>query len=397
MSVLFRPGKIGTLELRNRFIQSATYEGLAKISGEVTEPLLKRYQRLAKGQIGLIIPGYLYVHPLGKAMKFQTGIHSDEMIPGLKKIVDAIHQEGGKIAFQLAHAGRQTKKALIGRNPIGPSSTGRDPVNFVKPDAMSQNQIQEVITAFGKAAKRVVETGADGIQLHAAHGYLINQFFSPFYNQRTDQWGGSDENRFRLLKEILLTIKKEVPDNFPILIKLNTNDYTPKEGVTPLLANKYSKWLVDLRVDAIEVSCGSTIYSFMNMCRGDVPVTEITNGLPWWMRSFGKLSLNRLVDKYNHEEGYNLDAAKTIKPNLGQVALCLVGGLRKKEMMEMIINNGHVDFISMSRPFIREPLIVKKMIEGKANTVSCKSCNKCLAAAAIDIPVKCYNKGFPKK
>ena len=397
MSVLFSPGKIGNLEIKNRFIHSATYEVMANGTGEVSEKLLKRYQRLAKGEVGLIIPGYMYVHALGKAYTFQTGIHSDEMVPGLKKLVDTVHQEGAKIVFQIAHAGRQTTKELIGQNPIGPSRHGRDPMKFVNPDAMNDAQILEIIDSFGKAAKRAAEAGADGIQLHAAHGYLINQFLSPFFNQRDDQWGGSDEKQFKFLKEVVTTVKESLPDDMPVLIKLNTNDFTPKDGVTPELATKYAKWLVELGIDGIEVSAGTIFYSFMNMSRGEVPVAEFVGALPWWMRPVAKLSMNRLVGKYDLEEGYNLDAAKMIKPGLNNTSLCLVGGMRNKNTMEHILDNGYADFISMSRPFIREPLLVKSFKEGKTDKVACESCNRCLAAVAADLPVKCYNKGIPKK
>ena len=206
MSILFTPIDLGDVHIKNRFIHSATYEVMALETGEISDKLVKRYQNLAKGEVGLIIPGYMYVHPLGRCAKYQTGIHSDDMIPGLRKLVKTVHQEGSKIAFQLVHAGRQTEKSVIGQTPIGPSSKGRDPVYFVKPKEMNADEIQEVIQAFGKAATRAVEAGADGIQLHAAHGYLINQFISPFFNQRKDEWGGSDENRFRFLKEIIVSI-----------------------------------------------------------------------------------------------------------------------------------------------------------------------------------------------
>lgn len=184
----------------NRFICSATYEVMALPTGEVTEKLIDRYRNLAKGEAGLVIPGYFYVHPLGRAFPYQAGIHSDAMLPGLSSLTDAVHQEGGRIVFQLAHAGRQTTKALIGKIPLGPSGVGRDPINLVKPKEMDAAEIQEVIKAFGLAAKRAHQAGADGIQLHAAHGYLINQFLSPFFNRRADEWGCSDANRFRFLK-----------------------------------------------------------------------------------------------------------------------------------------------------------------------------------------------------
>ncbi len=395
MSILFTPINLGDMRIENRFIHSATYEVMASETGEVSDKLVKRYQNLAKGEVGLIIPGYMYVHPLGRSYKYQTGIHNDEMIPGLRKLVEAVHQAGGKIAFQLAHAGRQTTKAVIGQTPIGPSSRGRDPINFVKPMEMTADQVQEVIQAFGAAAKRAVEAGADGIQLHAAHGYLINQFISPFFNQRKDEWGGSDANRFRFLKELISEVRNALPQGMPILVKLNTHDYTPQEGITPSLAVTYAEWLADLKINGLEISCGSAIYSYMNMCRGDVPVKELVNSLPFWKKPLGKLMMKSMVGKYDLEEGYNLEAAKMIKPVLGKIPLFVVGGLRKVAQMTETLEQQYADCISMCRPFIREPFIVKKIKEGKTESVACVSCNRCLAAVPSNMPVRCYNKGLP--
>jgi 2,4-dienoyl-CoA reductase-like NADH-dependent reductase (Old Yellow Enzyme family) len=317
------------------------------------------------------------------------------MIPGLRRLVEAVHQEGGKIAFQLVHAGRQTTKAMIGQTPIGPSSKGRDPINFVKPKEMSADEIQEVILAFGKAASRAVEAGADGIQLHAAHGYLINQFISPFFNQRKDEWGGSDANRFRFLKELISEVRNALPQGMPILIKLNTNDYTPQAGITPSQAVTYARWLSDLKINGLEISCGSTVYSFMNMCRGDVPVKELVQSLPFWKKPLAKLMMKRMVGKYDLDEPYNLEAAKMIKPVLGKTPLFVVGGLRKVAQMRETLEKQYADCISMCRPFIREPFIVKRIREGKAEAVACVSCNRCFAAVPNNMPVQCYNKGFP--
>lgn len=396
MSILFTPRKIGNVELPNRLVHSATYEGMSRKGGEVSDELIKRYEKLAKGGVGLIISGYMGIHPTGRAYPYQTGIHSDDMIPGLKKLTDTVHREGGKIAFQLNHAGRQTTKNLIGQIPLGPSSKGRDPVNFIKPKEMTENQILEIVEAFGAAAKRAVKAGADGIQLHAAHGYLINEFLSPFFNLRTDSWGGPDENRFRFLKEIVLEIQKTAPEGMPVLVKLSTNDYTPKEGITPRLAVKYAEWLTELRIDGVETSCGSAIYSYMNMCRGNVPTAELVKGLSWWEKPIGRLMIGKLEGKYELEEGYNLEAARMIKPVLGDTPLFLVGGMRTVAHMEEVLEKNYADFISMSRPFIREPFLVNKIKEGKMEKVSCVSCNRCLAAVPNNLPVYCYNKRFPK-
>jgi 2,4-dienoyl-CoA reductase-like NADH-dependent reductase (Old Yellow Enzyme family) len=395
MSLLFKPINIGGVQLANRFIHSATYESMALESGEVTEALIKRYRNLARGEVGLIIPGYLFVHQSGRCYKHQTGIHNDNMVPGLKKLVEAVHQENGKIAFQLVHAGRQTKKALIGQTPFGPSSQVWDPTYLVRPREISTGQIQDVIKAFGEAAGRAVEAGADGIQLHAAHGYLINQFLSPFFNHRKDDWGGSDANRFRFLKEVVIEVRKKVPKTLPILVKLNTNDYTPKEGVTPSLAMVYSKWLADMGINCIEVSCGTISYSSMNMCRGDVPVKELVRSLPAWQKPVGNLVMKSMVGKFDLVEGYNLEAAKMIKSVIGEIPLSVVGGIRKVAHMNEILDNGYADCISMSRPLIREPQLVRKIKEGSVEAVACKSCNRCLAAVINHIPVNCYVKGMP--
>lgn len=396
MSVLFTPKKIGEMEIKNRFVHSATYECMANDSGEVTDKLIKRYGQIAKGGAGLIIPGYLYIAPNGRAQKYQTGIHNDDMIEGLKKLVDVVHDEGSKIAFQLVHSGRQTSKDSMRQTPMAPSKGPRDMIYMVKPREMTEEEIEEVIKAFGVAAFRASEAGADGVQIHAAHGYLINQFLSPFFNKRTDSWGASDENRFRFLKEVVLEIKKNISDEMSILIKLNTQDYTPKEGITLNLAKKYSAWLADLPIDGLEVSCGTLTYSMFNMIRGDVPTEELIMNFPWWRKILGKMMLKKMEGKFELEEGYNLEAARLIKPVIGDVPMLVVGGMRKVDHMEDVLNNGFADFISMSRPFIREPNIVNKIKEGKADSVACVSCNKCFAAAANLMPVYCYNKGFPK-
>ena len=181
----------------------------------------------------------------------------------------------------------------------------------------------------------------------------------------------------------------------PLLVKLNTHDYTPKKGITPSLAVTYAKWLSDLEINGLEISCGTAAYSFMNMFRGEVPVKELVSGLPFWKKPLATLALKSMVGKYALEEGYNLEAAKMIKPVLGKTPLFVVGGLRKLAQMEETLEKQYADGISMSRPFIREPFIVKKIKEGETEAAACASCNRCLAAVGNNMPVDCYHKGFP--
>jgi 2,4-dienoyl-CoA reductase-like NADH-dependent reductase (Old Yellow Enzyme family) len=307
-----------------------------------------------------------------------------------------VHDEGSKIAFQLSHSGRQTTKDCIMQTPIAPSKGPRDNIYMVKPREMTEEEIQEVIKAFGAAALRASQAGADGVQIHAAHGYLINQFLSPFFNKRTDSWGGSDENRFRFLKEVVLEIRKNISHGKSVLVKLNTRDYTPKHGIILPLAKRYASWLADLPIDGLEVSCGTLSYSMFHVFRGDVPTEELIMNFPWWRKILGRMMLKNMAGKFDLEEGYNVEAARIIKPVLGDVPLFVVGGMRSVDQMEKVLNDGVADFISMSRSFIREPNIVNKIKAGKAAGVACVSCNKCFAAVANDMPVRCYHKGFPK-
>ena len=397
MNVLFTPQMIGNVELKNRFVHSATYEGMADHDGKVTKELIKRYRLLAQGDVGLIIPGFMYVHPLGRAYKAPIGIYSNDMIEGLKSLVKEVHESGSKIFFQLNHAGQQTSPADLGQMPLGASNAVRDPINFFKPRQMNEIEIKETIDAYAEAAGRAVKAGADGIQLHCAHGYLINQFLSPFFNRRQDKWGGSSENRFRFLKQVIHAIQATVPDNFALTVKLNTNDFTPRPRITPELAVEYAGMLKELGVDMIEVSCGSSVFSYMNMCRGEVPVKEMVQSMPLWKKPVAWLMIQSLKGKYDHDEGYNLTAARAIKPVIGDVPLGLVGGMRTLDKMSRVITSKDADLISMCRPFIREPFIIKKFRENKKDKVACVSCNRCLAAVPNGFPTRCYHKSFPKR
>ena len=150
----------------------------------------------------------------------------------------------------------------------------------------------------------------------------------------TIRGAGSDEKRFRFMKEITLAVQSALPEGMPLLVKLSANDFTPEKGITPDLAATYSRWLTDLGIDGLEVTCGSTLYSFMNMCRGDVPVNHLAEAFPWWMRPLAKMTLKRMAGKYDLEEGYNLAATEQIKPSTNGVRVMVVGGMRRASHME---------------------------------------------------------------
>jgi len=202
-NLLGQPFIINKLQLKNRIVRSGTYEAMATDDGKVTEKLQKLYRSLAQGGAGLIIPGYAFVEKSGQCATRQIGIFSDDHISGLKKLVQTMREHGAKTVLQLAHAGRQTVPARIGgKTPMAPSSIEPDPFNNVQPREMTVAEIRQTINAFGDAATRAKKAGFDGVQIHAAHGYLVAQFLSPHTNRRTDEWGGNTENRMRFITEV---------------------------------------------------------------------------------------------------------------------------------------------------------------------------------------------------
>ena len=348
MPTLFETTTIKSMSLANRFVRSATWEAMANEDGSCTRKLTDLMVRFAKGGVGLIITGHTFVSREGQALYRQLGIYSDELVQGLAAMADAVHNAGGKIAVQLAHAGCHALPDLTGQMPLGPSSIKSEGM----PDCleMTGDDFRMVAEAFGKAAARVQEAGFDGVQIHAAHGYLLSEFLSPFYNKRNDQYGGSLENRARLLLEVVHNIRDKVEDRFPVMVKMNSQDFVTG-GLTVEEMLEVASMLASAGIDAIELS-GGTRYS------GDyVPVRP------------GKL------DTENKEVFY-LEAAKKFKERL-RVPLMLVGGIRSYAVAERIIREGIADYISLSRPLIREPDLVNRWKSGDTGKARCLSDNLC--------------------
>ena len=223
-SILFEPTKIGNMDLGNRFVRSATYDGCAE-DGYVTDKQVNLYSTLSQGGVGLIITGITYVHESGEFSKFQNSIAGDEFIDGFKKLTSAVHQRGAKIVVQLFHAGREARfPKSSDRVPMGPSFVETDPYFKGKYRPMTETEIWEVVHAFGDGAKRAREAGFDGVQIHGAHAYLLSQFLSPHTNRRDDKWGGELENRLRLHREIYQDIRHKVGEDYPVLIKIGVQD-----------------------------------------------------------------------------------------------------------------------------------------------------------------------------
>ena len=333
--------------MKNRLVRSATWEGMCEDDGRPTEKLTDCYRDLARGGVGLIMTGYAFVSPEGRQLPCTLGAHSDKFTVDMKKLVDAVHDEGGKICLQLVHVGGQTDKKNAGQTPIAPSAIDTKQYS-IKPEEMSFAEIHRVIRAFGDAARRAKEARFDAVQLHGAHGYLINQFLSPLTNQRKDEYGGSIDNRCRFMTEVYWKVREAVGKDYPVLIKLNGADNLD-DGL--VLADAiYAAELLDQEgIDAIEVS-------------GGTPAS-------------GEGAPIRNKIKKPEQEAYNLDNARQIKAAV-RCPVMVVGGFRSFDVAEQAIHSD-ADYISMARPFIREPDLANRWLSGDQATATCISCSAC--------------------
>ena len=355
--MLFEPITISQLSIPNRFVRSATHEWLALDDGTPTSQIGDIYEELAKGGVGLIITGYSYVNPHGKSSDKQQGIYEDRFIIPYSGIVERVHAHGSKIVAQIVHGGRQSLVSKDNPVALAPSAV-IDTSSGITPREMTESEILATIEDFAQAALRVKKAGFDGVQLHCAHGFLLSEFISPHTNRRDDGWGGSVENRTRIIVTIIKRIHELVGgdggEDFSILVKLNVMDGVDG-GLDAPECVEIARILADNGVCAIEVSGGI-------MEAGSVMSRPGINS----------------ADK----EAYFKKYAKMIRDAV-DIPIILVGGIRTRVVMESLIEDGYADMISMSRPLILEPDLVAKLKSGKVDGASCVSCNKCFDPRGI--------------
>jgi len=348
MKNLFEQTTINSMTLSNRFVRSATWEGMCDNDGRPGSKLTSCYRELAAGRVGLIITGYAFVRPDGRQLSGKMGIHTGAFATEMRALTQAVHEEGGRICMQLVHAGGQTTTKAAGRRPLAPSAVkvGQYPE---EPQEMSRQDIDEIIAAFGAGAARAKEYGFDAVQLHAAHGYLINQFLSPLTNLRSDNYGGTVENRCRFLLEVYHSVRSAVGAEFPVLAKLNGSDNLAG-GLDIGDAVYAARLLDDAKIDAIEVSGGTSA-------------------------SGEKVPVRTKIDRPD-QEAYNLSLAREIKKAV-RCPVMAVGCFRSVEVINSALINDGADYISMARPFIREPHLIRRWEQGDNSRATCISCNGC--------------------
>lgn len=366
MSLLFDAMRIKDMELNNRFVRSATHDGAASAEDGVSDRQKRIFADLAAGGAGLIVTGIAYVHPAGRLRPPQLGVHEDRVIAGLRELAEVVHAQGARLAVQLFHAGRERSRFQPQEGPaLAPSQIPGDEYYDCTHRAMSQAEIGQVVAAFGDAARRCQEAGVDAVQVHAAHAYLLSQFLSPYTNRRQDQWGGSLDNRLRLHAEIFKDIRAKVGPAYPVLIKIGVADalaggLEAAEGVEAAVR------LARLGYDALEVSQGLRGAMFTG--------AEFRPGID----SLGK-------------EAYFRDWTQRIKARV-RVPVMMVGGLRTFRLMEEVVVEGETDFISLSRPLIREPELINIWRLNPDYHPQCISCNGCLLRLRDGKPLGCALK-----
>jgi 2,4-dienoyl-CoA reductase-like NADH-dependent reductase (Old Yellow Enzyme family) len=365
-SSAFEAKEIGGVIIKNRLVRSATYEHMASEDGRVTDELIKFYRTLAEGGVGLIITGAAYVQLSGKSVPGLTGIYRNDLIPGLRKIAETVHEhsDGCKVAIQLLHCGRQSFEL---ENTIAPSAVF-EPVVKKMPREMTIEEIEETIEAFAKAARRAQEAGFDAVQLHAAHGYLLSEFLSPYTNRRTDEYGGSTGNRTKIVEDIYKRIVENVGTDFPILIKINVDDFL-EGGINLNESKKIAERLSKTGFAAIETSG----------CMWEV-TTRSKEELGW---TPAMLPESRINIRSKDKEAYFLPYAREISKLIAS-PLILVGGIRSLDVIENILTEEIVDFVALCRPLIRQPDLPNKWLKKIGGlTADCISCNGCVRSTMV--------------
>lgn len=357
--VLFKPATIGNLKLKNRFIRSATWDGMADDLGNPTESMLGLYKILAAGEIGLLKTGVAYIDQNSLSFPRQLGLYDDVQVEAFKTLTDTVHEAGGLIGLQLGHGGSM-RFVDIGTSPVGPSSV-EQPANSQTPKTLPVNEIKQIVEAFGFASGRAKRAGFDCVELNFGHGLLVSQFFSPQFNLRTDEYGGSRENRGRIAFEIIDAVREVVGPDYPILVKINCSDFSD-DGLTEKDSMYFCQELANRSVDAIELSGGTLAGGDLGPARPNINTRD--------------------------QEAYFRTSAAVLKESLG-CRLILVGGIRSLETALEIYEENGADFFSLCRPLISEPDLIQRWKAGGKVKARCISCNECVGTAMGEANLYC--------
>jgi 2,4-dienoyl-CoA reductase-like NADH-dependent reductase (Old Yellow Enzyme family) len=385
----FSPFKLRALELKNRFIKTATYEGMGK-NGLMDDRLPNLHAGMAAMDVALTTIAYGAVNADGLTHEHQLVIDK-QAIPQLMKLADAVHVHGGKISIQLTHCGYFTRSTRFNsRKPLAPSPVlNKYGIMRGRPIArsMTVNEIRQTAIDFASAASTAKNAGFDAVEIHMGHGYLLSQFLSPAVNRRTDEYGGKPENRIRFPLEVADAVRREVGDDFPVLCKLNLEDDIPG-GFTLADCIKLVHKLEMHGVDAVILSGGFTSLTPFYLLRGKVPLREMIASETNYLQKaalffFGK----SIIREYAFTENFFLPLARKVRQST-RMPLVYVGGIISAAGVKEVMDSGF-DLIAIGRALIAEPDFIRKVMHEHGHRSPCDQCNKCVGYME-KTGVKCF-------
>ena len=375
-STVFTPVSIGPVTLRNRVIRSAAFENMA-YGNRPSQDLFDYHTAVARGGVGMTTLAYASVSRSGLSFDGQLWMR-EEIVPELRRITDAVHAEGAKCSIQLGHCGNMTHRATCGCMPVGASSG----FNLYSPTFVRGLRIQELdqlVEDFGKAVNLAREAGFDCVEIHAGHGYLISQFLSPYTNHRRDQYGGSLENRMRLMQRVIRRVMEAAGDDMGVIVKMNMHDGF-RGGMQEAECLEVARELERLGVHAIVLSAGFVSKAPMEVMRGAMPLRTMTHYMDmrkfWWLRAMVRLFGRMMVPTVPYREGYFLEDAKRFRAAV-KLPLIYVGGLVSLNKMEEVLAAGF-DGLQVARALVRDTDFVNKLHRGEISRSECGHSNYCI-------------------
>ena len=369
----FAPAKLGPLTLRNRIIKAATFEG-ATPKRVVTDRLIDFHRTVAAGGAGMTTVAYCAVSRDGTTDGRQI-VLTDDAVPGLRRLTDAIHAEGAAACAQIGHAGPVA-------NPMGTKHPSLSPSRVFAPvgmrftRAVTQDDLTRIASDYASGARRLVESGFDAIEIHMGHNYLLSAFMSPRLNKRRDDYGGSLSNRARFPRHVARVVRDAAGPDVAVTAKFNMAD-GPKRGLQPDESIEIAKLLEsDGALDALQLTGGSSFNDPMWLFRGDAPIADMAATMPPAMRMGFRLLSRRVMPTYPFEEAYFLPLARRFREAL-TMPLVLLGGINGRTTIEHALDEGFA-FVAMARALLREPDLVSRMRTDTGTTATCIHCNRCM-------------------
>ncbi len=368
----FRPARLGPVTLRNRIVKAATFEGRTR-EHVVSDELVDFHRQVAAGGVGMTTVAYCAVSADGCGTPNEMILTADAA-PGLARLAEAVHAEGAAVSGQIGHAGAVA--AGTGLPGLSPSPVF-SPLAMKRTKAVTVDQIRRIVGDFAAGAALLADAGFDAVEIHLGHGYLPSEFLSPRLNRRTDEWGGSLENRARLGREIATAVRDAVGDRVAVLAKLNMADGV-RGGLWLDESVEVGRMLErDGALDALELTAGSSLQNPMYLFRGEAPVAEMARAMPKVIRPAFRLFGRAFLREYPYEEAYLLPYARQFRAAL-DMPLILLGGINRIETVHGALAEGF-DFVAMGRALLREPELVNRWQKGATHESLCVHCNKCMA------------------